>query len=181
MRNTSDLISQVGADLARARADLANYTGAQQAPFTGEEGSRLAVFNESQIAATRAKIRDLERQDEELSLRLRTKSSQMQELTRKHDSLVDDLTSARAANESAKTRLTDLEANVGSRAIRLKVLDPGIVPQSPSFPHHILNLALALTLSLAGSIAWIAVRFAVERYEHVHADPVYNLRTEVLR
>jgi capsular polysaccharide biosynthesis protein len=181
VKNTSDLTAEIGKDLARAQAELANYMGEQQAPFSPEVGERQSGWTELQIVATRAKIQDFERQERHLADLLKTKSSLLEDLKRRQDSLDAELKAARADGESAKAKLNDVQASAAARTVRLKVLDPGIVPQRPSFPNTPLNLAVAFTLSLFASVGFLAIRFAYERLAAERTDPVYSLGSDVLR
>jgi capsular polysaccharide biosynthesis protein len=74
-----------------------------------------------------------------------------------------ELKAARASEESARTKFNDVLASAPFRGIRLRVLDPGIVPQRPSFPNTPLNLIVALGASFIGVIGFLALRFAWNR------------------
>jgi uncharacterized protein involved in exopolysaccharide biosynthesis len=45
----------------------------------------------------------------------------------------------------------------------LRIVDPGIVPQRPSFPNTPLNVLLAIAIGAAGSITYVAIAFSYER------------------
>jgi uncharacterized protein involved in exopolysaccharide biosynthesis len=70
---------------------------------------------------------------------------------------------AEAAYQAAAARLRDASAMSGTRAERLRVIDPGIVPQRPSFPNLPLNVIAAIFIALVGTIAYLSVAFSLRR------------------
>ena len=74
-----------------------------------------------------------------------------------------DLTAAEAAYRAASARLQDARATAGMRVERLRVIDPGIVPQRPSFPNLPLNVIVAALLALVASLAYLSVAFGYRR------------------
>jgi uncharacterized protein involved in exopolysaccharide biosynthesis len=74
-----------------------------------------------------------------------------------------DLTAAEAAYQGASVRLRDARATAGTRVERLRLIDPGIVPQRPSFPNLPLNVIAAALLALFASLAYLSVAFGYRR------------------
>jgi uncharacterized protein involved in exopolysaccharide biosynthesis len=177
----AELRAEVGKDLARARAELADYIGQQQAPQPNEIGEKQTGWTQFEISATRAKIQDLESQDRQLLQFLNTKSPLLEDLRRRRDSLDAELKAARADEEVENTKLSDVKSSAAARGVRLRVLDPGIVPQRPSFPNTPLNLAVAFALSLIASVAYLALQFAYDRTSSMLPDPVYLSGSDALR
>ena len=124
----AELRTEVGKDLARTRAELANYLGQQQAPQPSEIGERQSGWIQFEITATRTKIQDLENQDRQLLQTMNVKGPLLEDLRRKRDSLDSELKSARADEEVENTKLSDVQSSSAARGVRLKILDPGIVP-----------------------------------------------------
>jgi capsular polysaccharide biosynthesis protein len=178
---TGELKLEVGKELARTRAELANYLGQQQAPQPSEAGERQSGWTQFEITATRTKIQDLENQDRELLQALKVKGDLLEDLRRKRDAVDAELKSARADEEVENTKLSDLKSSSAARGVRLKILDPGIVPRRPSFPNLPLNLAVAFVLSLAASIGYVAIRFAYDRTRDPLREPVFSRHSDVLR
>jgi capsular polysaccharide biosynthesis protein len=177
----AELRSEVGKDLARARAELANYLGQQQAPQPTGAGEPQTGWTQFEIVATRAKIQDLESQDRQLLQSLSIKSSVLEDLRRRRDSLDAELKAARADEEAENTKLSDIKSSSAARGVRLKVLDPGIVPQRPSFPNPTLNMAAAFAFALVMSIAYLAIRFAYDRTREMHHQRAFSTHSDVLR
>ena len=65
------------------------------------------------------------------------------------ESLESDLQSAKRTYSAAEARLQELRSAAGYRGERLRIIDPGIVPEHPSSPDLMLNLIVAL---IAGAI-----------------------------
>jgi uncharacterized protein involved in exopolysaccharide biosynthesis len=177
----AEVRSEVGKDLARARAELANYLGQQQAPQPREAGEQQPGWTQLEITATRTKIQDLEEQDRELLQALKVKGDLLEDLRRKRDGLDAELKSARADEEVENSKLSDVKSMSAARGVRLKILDPGIIPQRPSFPNPPVNLAVAFVLSLAASIGYVAMRFAYERIREERHEPVFSRHSDILR
>ena len=74
-----------------------------------------------------------------------------------------DLTAAETAYRAASARLQEARATAGMRVERLRVIDPGIVPQRPSFPNLPLNVIVAALLALIVSLAYLSIAFGYRR------------------
>jgi capsular polysaccharide biosynthesis protein len=170
------LRAEIGKDLARARAELANYQGQQQAPASEEVGERQSGWTQLEITATRAKIQSLENQDRQLEDFLNAKTPALEDMKNQRDALDAELKAARADEETANAKLNEVKASAAYRGARLKILDPGIVPQRPSFPNTPLNLVVAFVLALLASLAYLALQFAYGRVSDTRPDRVYSLR-----
>jgi len=81
-----------------------------------------------------------------------------------------ELRAARAVRDSALARLSDLRASAGIRGERLRVIDPGIVPQRPSSPRVLLNVLAALFIAAVGSL--VAVTFSFVFQQRAQLAPV---------
>lgn len=77
------------------------------------------------------------------------------------DSLDSEVQSAWVAQDEEERRLRDLEATAGYRGERLTLLDPGVVPERPSFPNLPLNLLAALALALTVSWLYLTLEFGL--------------------
>jgi uncharacterized protein involved in exopolysaccharide biosynthesis len=182
--SSAEIRTEVGRDLALARANLANYMGELQAPapvspagMTPSEAvnpkgnGNDVVESQSgwlqfQISAAKFRVRDLEEQERKLLGYLNEKSSALEGLQRERESLEAELKSARTDEEGARSRLSEIEVSAPFRGVRLKILDPGIVPQRPSFPNIPLNITVAFVGSIFMALGYLAVQFALERVRH---------------
>ncbi|HTA46947.1 MAG TPA: hypothetical protein VK789_31095 [Bryobacteraceae bacterium] len=168
--SAADLRTAVGRDLTLARADLANYLGQLQAPppITSGVAEPKNGWIQSEIAASRARVHDLEEQERKLLEYLDTKGSALEELTRAREAVEVELKSARADEDAARTRLGEIEISAPLRGVRLRLLDPGIVPERPSFPNIPLNMVVGLIGSLLLVVGYLAIRFAHEQVRRRH-------------
>jgi len=140
--------------LVEAQASSAEYQ---------EQGKTDSQFAREQFEAERARAGVLEKRLQELERSIEKLGSTIASRNAKRDALQNEVKSAETASEAAATRLRELRAAAGSRGERLRVMDPGIVPQGPSSPNVPLNVAAALLLALAGSIIYLSFAFVLGR------------------
>ena len=81
-----------------------------------------------------------------------------------------DLRSARSVRDNAQGRLNEIRGATGIRGERLRVIDPGIVPQRPSSPNIPLNVFAAIFIAAVGAL--IAVTFAFVFQQKARLAPV---------
>jgi uncharacterized protein involved in exopolysaccharide biosynthesis len=140
--------------LVEAQASIAEYQ---------EQGKADSQFAREQVQAERARVAVLETRLQELKRSIQELGATMASRSAKREALQNELKSALTASEAAQTRLRELRAAAGSRGERLRVMDPGIVPQRPSSPNVPLNVAAALLLALAASIVYVSFAFVMRR------------------
>ena len=58
---------------------------------------------------------------------------------------------------ASETRLREARGDAGYRGERLRIIDPGIVPQKPSSPNLVLNLLAALLAGLVLPVGYLAI------------------------
>jgi len=66
---------------------------------------------------------------------------------------------ARLAFEAAEKRVQEIRAMTGMRGERLKIIDPGTVPERPSWPNIPLIVLAALVVALAGTLLYMTIEF----------------------
>jgi uncharacterized protein involved in exopolysaccharide biosynthesis len=83
------------------------------------------------------------------------------------EQLTSERTAAQAAAKAAENRLQEVRSALGSRGERLRIIDPGIVPERPSSPNILLNMAIALFAALVLSAFYLVVEmsYVAERAE----------------
>jgi polysaccharide biosynthesis transport protein len=140
--------------LVEAQADIAGYQ---------EEGKADSRFAREQLQAERAREGVIEKRLRELRQSIQELGSTIASRGGKRDALQNELKSAQIDSAAADTRLRELRAAAGSRGERLRVMDPGIVPQRPSSPNVPLNVAAALLVALAASIIYLSFAFVLRR------------------
>jgi uncharacterized protein involved in exopolysaccharide biosynthesis len=73
-----------------------------------------------------------------------------------------DRKSAQAALAAIQARLRDARGDAGYRGERLRVIDPGIVPERPSSPSLVLNVLAALLLGLVLPVLLLTLQMGYE-------------------
>jgi succinoglycan biosynthesis transport protein ExoP len=150
-----ELHQKLREQLLSAEADVAEYQQ-QQTQADGQ-------FAREQLQAARARAALLEKRAQELQRGIQEKSAMLASRTAKRDELQAALKMAQASYDNATTRLREARAAAGTRGERLRVMDPGIVPQRPSSPNIPLNVGAALFLALVASIIYLSFAFAFRR------------------
>lgn len=79
----------------------------------------------------------------------------------------DKLDAERKAGQTAlagiETRLREARGDTGYRGERLRIIDPGIVPERPSSPNLPLNIAAALLLGLVLPIVYLTMQMSYQQ------------------
>jgi uncharacterized protein involved in exopolysaccharide biosynthesis len=131
-------------DLLDSRAELAEVSARPGDP---------------RLASVKARVASLESQDTELSRRIQTKGTELSERSARADELQQQLRAAQATYDAAALRLREIQSSAGLRGERLRVMDPGVVPERPSFPNVGLNVMLAVLVALTACIAYFTLTF----------------------
>lgn len=116
---------------------------------------------ESPSAATKARMEALSGRIRELETTLAAKNRQLAEATTRLDLLEADLKLKRTSYESALRREDELRASLGFSTERLKVIDPGTVPERPSEPKRALYLIGAVGCALIGSLVYLSIAYGL--------------------
>lgn len=161
-----ELQSRVRQDLVEAEANVAEY---QQ-----QQGQADGQFAREQLQAARARASLLEKRSQELARSISEKSALVAKRTARRDEVLTELRMAQAAYENSAARLRDLRAAAGTRGERLRVMDPGIVPQRPSSPNIPLNVAAALLVAVVASIVYLSFAFSFTRKRSVGFEPAVS-------
>lgn len=141
--------------LSEAQADASEYHERARTDASEE------MQQQSSIAHARAAA--LEIQSTDLRRAITAEGAALSGRRAERERLQRDLDMAQTAYESATNRLRDIRAAAGSRGERLRVIDPGIVPQRPASPNFLLNVLAALFLAVVISLAYFSVEFAYQR------------------
>ena len=118
-----------------------------------------------QIAAYRRRLTALNEQ-------IATKRKNLAVVTAHLEGLESDLASARRANVASESRLQELRSVAGYRGERLRIIDPGIVPEHPSSPDLILNLVISLIAGAVLSIGGLLLLASGSQDETPRRKPV---------
>jgi uncharacterized protein involved in exopolysaccharide biosynthesis len=138
----TDLQSRVRQDLSQSRAEAAELGG----------GS-----SDLRAAGAKARVAALEKQEAELTAQIEKRSVQLSRRAARDDEARQRLRIAQNNFDAANLRMRDIRASLGLRGERLRVIEPGVVPERPSSPNLPLNLALALGLGLLGAVVFLTL------------------------
>lgn len=111
----------------------------------------------------RAKAGELERRAADLEKRIGQNSLLASKRGAERQTLDANFKMAQTASENSAARLRDLRATAGTRGERLRVIDPGVVPQRPSSPNVALNVLAAMPLTLMALLAYLTISFSYRR------------------
>ena len=148
-----DLLEKIHQSLMDARSDIAEY----------QDNADYAL----ELPGLRAKAAELDKRAAELEKSIERKSVLASERNAQRQKLDAEVKMAQTASESAAARLRELRATAGTRGERLRVIDPGVVPQRPSSPNVALNVLVALLVALIVLAAYLTVSFS---YQRRHAE-----------
>jgi uncharacterized protein involved in exopolysaccharide biosynthesis len=173
---TNQLRLSVEQDLGRTRAELADMQAELKTFHAGDGLESQANWTTRQVEALRARIGSLEEQTEALRKSNLDKTTILESRKQRREAQEAELRSARADYELAKTRFSDAQGSVAYRGERLELMDPGIIPERPSFPNTPLNVMLALVISIVASIGYLALRFGYAQARRYRNSPEYSMR-----
>jgi len=144
-----DLSEKVRQSLIEVRGYIAEY---QQKPDFARE-----------LPGLQARAAELARQSAELEKEIAEKTILASRRIADWQTSDQELKMAQAAAESSAAGLRELRATAGTRGERLRVIDPGIVPQRPSSPNVALNVLAALLLTVVMLTTYLAISFSYAR------------------
>lgn len=139
LQSLTELQGRVRQDLSETRAQAAELAG------------------DPRVVGAKARAEALEKQDVELSKQIAAKAVQVSRRSARDDEARQKLRTAQTNHDSANLRLREVRGNTGLRGERLRVVEPGVVPERPSSPNVLLNLALALGVGLVGAIVYLTL------------------------
>jgi capsular polysaccharide biosynthesis protein len=155
--NLVELQARLRRDLLQARVDTADYA---------------AQGNQKELAAVRARADVLEKQVSDINRELLDKEKTAAERRAKLDGINADLKAVRAAAQTAEGHLNDIRASAGTRSERLRIIDPGIVPQQPSSPSR--TLIVIVGVLVAAVLAWLYLTVAFNFRVHARRREIYS-------
>jgi uncharacterized protein involved in exopolysaccharide biosynthesis len=150
------LQAQIEADV-----DLAEKTQQSLVDVRGDIAEdQMKVEFKREVPGLQARAAELEKRLTALEKGIQEKSALQSRRGAERQRLDIQLKMAQTASESSAARLRELRATAGTRGERLRVIDPGIVPQRPSSPNTPLNVMGALLLTMVGLTTYLTVAFS---------------------
>jgi len=112
---------------------------------------------ESEVMADGERSAGYARQLGTLQRQITAKRNLLAQRSARMDQLTSDRTAAEAAAKLAEAHLQDARSAQGYRGERLRIIDPGIVPERPSQPNVLLNVLIALFAAIVLSLMYLAL------------------------
>jgi len=116
------------------------------------------------LAGAKARVAALEKQSRELEQEWTEKNAKLAAQQTRQTQLSTELETAKRGLDTAVTRYREVQNATGYRGERLKLIDPGVVPQRPSSPNLMLNLLAAFLVSLSAAIVFLSFGFIWQRH-----------------
>ncbi len=163
VRDLSDLKGRLNEQLAEAGTALAELSARGTVQSRGFAAAEARENLQQEIAAAHARERALKGQIAAADRDLTQKASALAAVRARVDRSRDELRAAETGFEAVSRRANELSGSTGLRTEQLRIIDPGIVPQQPSFPNLPLFTALALLISAMLCLAWLSLRYGLEQ------------------
>jgi uncharacterized protein involved in exopolysaccharide biosynthesis len=137
-----------------------------------KELTELEVDDPDASGIDAARIRAYQRRLAELNEQIAGKRKNLAVVTSHMETLESDLGAVRRAFSGAEGRLLELRSLAGSRGERLRIIDPGIVPDRPSSPDLPLNLVTALVAAAILSVGGLLLTASNSEEDAPRRKPV---------
>jgi uncharacterized protein involved in exopolysaccharide biosynthesis len=121
-----------------------------------QSGSELKSTLERQLPRTDALQEQLAQTERDLDSKEELLARRMAE----RDRVDAERTASQEAYATIENRLSQVRSDRGYRSERLKIIDPGIVPEQPSAPHVALSVLAALLLGLAAPAIYLTLELS---------------------
>ena len=158
--------------IEQAWADASTHEPVEQlqAELDSDEQLRAALkreLAEYEVLSEKGKADQYRRQLDSLQRQIAPKQKLLATRSARMEQLTSERTAAQAAAKAAENRLQEVRSALGSRGERLRIIDPGIVPERPSSPNILLNMVIALFAALVLSAFYLVVEmsYVAERAE----------------
>ncbi len=152
-----ELKNRVRRDLLAVETEIAGQSTAEEPRHFGPD-----------LVELRARWQALNKQLDSLHLEVQKRSVQLAQRQSILARLEAERKSARSIYDAAASRLNDTLAGAGTRGERLRVADPGTVPERPTSPKITLNVLGAIVIALAAAVLYLSIAFAFNRRKAVH-------------
>jgi uncharacterized protein involved in exopolysaccharide biosynthesis len=164
MEQAAELRSKIEEQVQSAELEIADINERAKTVADPTELHKQESNARARLAQMQRQIQDLDRQAAEREKLLATRQAH-------RDQLDAERKSGQAALAGIDVRLREARGETGFRGERLKIIDPGIVPERPSSPNLPLNVAAALLAGLVLPILYLTLEmsFHVRRTALTHS------------
>jgi succinoglycan biosynthesis transport protein ExoP len=173
MESAAELRATTQQQVLNAELEIADAAEREkQAPAAG--GDRAEIRKQADNA--RARLEEMRKQLQTLDRQAAEREKLLAERLAHRDKLDAERKAAQQAITAIETRLREARGDAGYRGERLKIIDPGIVPERPSSPNIPLNLAAALLLGLVLPIVYFTLEMNYQERSVYRGTRLTNVR-----
>jgi uncharacterized protein involved in exopolysaccharide biosynthesis len=152
MENAADLRSKLLQEISSFEVAVADAGEREK-----EAGAPVSQLR-ADTANARARIEELRKQIQAIDRQTAEREKLLAVRIAHRDNLEADRKAAQASLSGIETRVREARGDAGFRGERLKIIDPGIVPERPSSPNIPLNVLGALFAGLVLSTFYLAIQ-----------------------
>ena len=156
MEQDGELRSRVQQQAQSVELELADI--GQRAKQNGPDAAELR----REDANARARMAEMRKQLQDVDRRIAEREKLLAVRHARLNKLDADRKAGQTALAAIETRLRDARGESGFRGERLRIIDPGIVPERPSSPNLPLNVLVALFAGLVLPILYLTLRMNYE-------------------
>jgi len=171
MEQDGELRSRVQQQAQNVELEVADI--GQRAKQNGPDAAELR----REDANARARLSEMRKQLQDVDRRIAERERLLAMRQARRDKLEAERKSGQTALVAIETRLRDARSESGFRGERLRIIDPGIVPERPSSPNVPLNVIAAL---LAGLVLPITYLTLLMNFEEPKREP-YVARVRAMK
>jgi uncharacterized protein involved in exopolysaccharide biosynthesis len=143
-------ISNTGLEIADAAERVKNASGGDAAEIRRQESN------------AQARLEQLRRQQETLNRQGADREKLLAVRMAHRERLEAERKAAQTQLTAVETQLREARGGASFRGERLKMIDPGIVPERPSSPNIPLNVAAAFLLGLVLPVVWLTLEMGYQ-------------------
>jgi capsular polysaccharide biosynthesis protein len=156
--NTATL--RAGLDQQISNTELEIADAAERLPQAAAGGDAAEI--RKQASNARARLEQLRRQAQTLERQGAEREKLLASRLARRERLDMERKAALAQLTGVETQIREARGGATFRGERLKLIDPGIVPERPSSPNLPLNVAVAFLLGLALPVVWLTLRMGYD-------------------
>jgi len=161
IRSLADRKARASEEVMAASATLAELAEKEKAMRSSGSPTDTLASLRQEISSLQARMEVFKSGSAALEKEAASKSAAFASLSAREAQASDEVRAAQSAFASLSQRAADMVAASGSRSEQLRIVDPGIVPQRPSFPKTSLYTAAALVISGILTLVYLTLQFGL--------------------
>ena len=169
MESAAELRAKVQQEVLSAELELADAAEREKQ----EPASNLGEVRK-EAANARARLAEMRRQLQAIDRESAEREKLLAGRLAHHDEIEAERKAAQASLAAIEARLREARGDAGYRGERLKIIDPGIVPERPSSPNLQLNLIAALLLGLVLPVLYFTLEMSYVSQRSRERRPVFH-------